>query len=538
MTDSELRRTHSATVAVRAVKTIWQGLLAAVTLTIFGVIEGAGWASAGIFALILLAALVGAGAGWLKWHFFRYGIVGSDLLITEGWLVRKRRAIPLARVQGVGVRADLFMRLFGVAQVIVQTAGGTGSGDAEASIGEVTLAEAERLRYTLLHGKTVEQGAARAAYAAGADGVTATTPAAPDVTGRMSDLRGLFGGEEQARREPSFEYRISVGRLALAAITSRTVLVISMATLGVASQVLDFAGPKTLDAAGSAIERLGLLAIVVTTAVVLTTIGFVAIAVSVSRDFGFVTRRVGRRIETEAGLFERRMTGMSVTRIQTVTIDETPLQRLLGWASIQMASAGSGDENRGSAGASSIVPIARRLEVYRVLHDLAPEVARFPKLAPLPPRAVRFYLTVPTLTSVAVFATAALAVSLVDDILGWWVVAAGCVALALVYVWRMLAWRNAAFGADSASLAIAQGILGRRRTRLGKSRIQALTMRQNPFQRRAGLATVVVAGVSGSSGAHYRISHLDVSDAERLIDWYSSRPDSSPSRGSTSPGNV
>ena len=42
-----------------------------------------------------------------------------------------------------------------------------------------------------------------------------------------------------------------------------------------------------------------------------------------------MARRVEARVETESGLLERRMTGLPVARIQALSIDQAPLQRLL-----------------------------------------------------------------------------------------------------------------------------------------------------------------------------------------------------------------
>lgn len=517
--DSELKRTHPATVAVRTLKSVWQGLLAGVGLAILGAVEGASWGSIGILAVVMIATLAGASGSWLKWYYFRYGIVGNDLLITEGWLVRKRRAIPLARVQGVDVRADLFMRVFGVVAVVVQTAGG--GGEPEATIGDITLADAERLRFTLLHGRAYSEPEAFQSFADAEGDSISTEAGVPDITGRLSDLRGVFGGTEQAKIAPSFEYRVSVPRLALAAVTSRTVLIVMAALIAAGSQVFDFLDPQALDQAVGVVGQLGVAFIALGTASLLILTALIAIVVSVSRDYGFVARRVDERVETEAGLIERRMSGLPIRRVQAVTIDEAPLRRVLGWASVRVVSAGSAHEQQSSASASSVVPIARREELFPLLHGLIPEASVFPRLAALPRRAVRFYLTVPTLVTVVAFSGAALGVSLVADELGWWVVLAGLATLVFVYVWRFLSWRNAAVGADAVALGIASGFLGRQRVRIARARIQSLTVRQNPFQRRAGLATVVAAGVSGSSGTHYVVQHMDAADAERIIGWYS-----------------
>jgi uncharacterized membrane protein YdbT with pleckstrin-like domain len=60
--------------------------------------------------------------------------------------------------------------------------------------------------------------------------------------------------------------------------------------------------------------------------------------------------------------------------------------------------------------------------------------------------------------------------------------------------------------------------------RVGRSRIQSLAISQSPFQRRAGLATLRLATVSGSSHAVFRVRHLPVADAALIEQWYSPDP--------------
>lgn len=525
MADSELAHTHPATVIVGALKTLWQGLFAALGFALIGAFErgGSDWLlGVGAAGFVLLLSAVGAGFSFLKWHFFRYGIVGEDLLISEGWLVRKRRTIPLSRVQGVDVRAGVVMRVLGVTDVVVQTAGG-GSGEAEAKIGQITLAEAEQLRFALLHGRQAVEPLLPADT--GGSAVTSALPTiGADPMGRMADLRGAFGGVEAARVEPTFEYRVSLGRLVLSAATSRSVLIAAGAIIAGATQLLDFAGDDVFDQAGRLASGLGIFAIVAFTFLVILSALAIGAIVTISRNFGFTVRRVGDRVETEAGLLERRMTGMPVRRIQAVAVEESPLRRWLGWASVRAVTAGFGaGEEQQIATAPALVPIARRSEVALLLHQLLPEAERFPQLGPLPRRAQRFYLTVPT-TLTVLFAAAILYATF-----AWYVRAApGVLTLAVLTLLavvgvRVLSWRNAAFGTDQWALGIQSGVAGRRRVRIGRNRIQSLSVRQNPFQRRAGLATVHAVGVSGSARAHYRIAHLEESDARRLLAWFSQR---------------
>lgn len=541
MADSDLRRAHPASVAIGTVKTMWQGV-AAIGFVAIGSLGSGPIAPLIISGIILLVTGLSIGFSFLRWRFFRYGVLGDDLVIAEGWLVHKRRTIPLARVQGVDIRANLLMRILGLTDVVVQTAGG-GSGEPEAKIGQIALDEAERLRFELLHARrsadTVSTAVAVPAAAARAEmpvdgsattggGAAFAPPAGPvglDPIGRMSDLRGAFGGAESGRAEPTFEHQVSAPRLLLAAATSKSVLIVTATVIAGLSQIIGPLGEELFDRAAGVASTLGVLAIIGVVLVSLLISLIVGTIATIARDFGFTARRVDARVETESGLLERRMTGMPVRRIQALIIEQTALRRWLGWASVQAITAGfgAGEEQRAQT-APALIPIARVEEIPALLRNLLPEVEEFPELAPVPRRAARFYLFAPVVSTALGMLLLVVSAIIIFPPVWPYLLTVGLVVTAIVFTARFLMWRHAGFGTDAHVLGIESGALGRRRVRLGRNRIQSLSMRQNPFQRRAGLATVYAVGVSGSTAAHYRIRHIERADAEQLLTWYAQHP--------------
>jgi len=534
MADSELSRTHPATIAVRTVKALSQmvfAFIAMVFLGTFGGRSGGVLATLGIGGIAIAVTAISAGFAWLNWWFFRFGVVGHDLVILEGALVKKRRAIPLARVQGIDIRADLISRLMGLADVVVQTAGG-GSGEAEARIGSIPLSQAEQLRSELLHWRDRVAGAADTGIEApsGQEADRSAALVGSDPVGRMSDLRGVFGSAEADRRASEFEYKLPFSRLVVAGLTSNAVLVTIAAGIGVLAQFAELLGGFTRDAT-DALSRLALPTLIALGFVGMLLVVAVSIAIIVARDFGFTTRRVHDRLETEAGLTERRMTSLPVRRIQALRIEQTALRRLFGFASIHADTAGFGrGEEQKSTTAAALIPLARTAEIRPLLHRLLPEAETMPPTTGLPRRARRFYVLWPTtLAAVATLGIVSLAAWLVEMAgqvelaqAGWLVGIVGALAVGgIVGATQALAWRNARFGADETALAIKWGVLGRYSVRLSRTRIQSVTIRQSPFQKHAGLATLVVASVSGSSSAHFRVRNLEAGDAGRIAEWYS-----------------
>lgn len=506
----ELKRTHPATVATKTARSLIQMFFFFVAIAFFQ--SGSDWTLVTIVGLALLFALVSAGFSWLSWAYFRYGIVGNDLLITEGWLVKKRRTIPLGRIQGVNVRADIIMRALGLAELRVQTAGG--GNEPEAKIGSIPLSDAEVMRGALLRGhKTAQENA----------GTVATNPIfGADPAGRMSDFRGALGGAEIAREQASFEFVLSIGRLVLGAATSKQITIIFLVAFGFSGQFSQFLGPQLFEGAASAVSTLAIPAIIAL-AIVAVVIGLgIAIVIAVVRTWGFVARRVDARVETEAGLLERRMTSLPVRRVQAVTLEETWIRRWLGYQSVYVETAGFGksDEDRGGLSKAAVVPLAKRDEIRPLMHGLLPEAEDFADARSLPRRSMRFYITVPTVTALLI---AIPVIAVLAFVYPPGAFAGGSVAVvvaAAVAGVRVLNWRAAGIGADDSSLTIRSGVVGHKWVRLGRNRIQSLRVRQTPFQRRAGLATLTASSISGSAEATHGVSHLPLADAEMIVEWF------------------
>ena len=61
---------------------------------------------------------------WLRWRVFTYRILPGQLVISHGLIKRTRRSIPAERIQDVSIKQGPLARLFGLAEVRVETGGG------------------------------------------------------------------------------------------------------------------------------------------------------------------------------------------------------------------------------------------------------------------------------------------------------------------------------------------------------------------------------------------------------------------------------
>ena len=290
MADSDLRRTHPATVAVRTAQVLRQFGVGLIAVVVFGSL-GRGLGRAPILivvAVVFLIVLVVIGLMWASWWRYEYGIVDTDLLIVEGLLIRKRRTIRsrvcTASTLSRPVHADPRSRRGGGAD------GRRWGGRTRGQDRRHPARPCRELRNALLHD---------------APGSALETPVTRDPVGRISDFRGVFGGAEARGRGVRFEHKVPFARLLVGVITSNRVPIIIAVGLGALSQFYEIAGDRLIGPTASRAAATALPILVALALAAALILVAAAAAVGVARDFGFVARRYEARVEIEAGLLGR-----------------------------------------------------------------------------------------------------------------------------------------------------------------------------------------------------------------------------------------
>ncbi|MBA9001498.1 putative membrane protein [Actinomadura cellulosilytica] len=263
------------------------------------------------FALVSIPATVAAvTVGVWGWLGLRFWIAGDDLAVETGVLRKRRRFIPLSRMQAIDIVRPLMTRLTGLAELRVELAGGDGSGVVLRYLGRRS---AQQLRAELL---------ARAA------GLPGHTPEAP---------------------ERPF-WRVPFGTLLLSLISRMPVIGTGMLFMLLLMVGVAFVEPGVLGGAIPAL--LGLISAVVAPSIV-----YGRFAVATSPD--------GLRLRY--GLLETRMQTVPPGRVQAVAIVEPLLWRQRRWARVDVTVAGYAGERQ--ALSSVLLPVApREVAVALVAH--------------------------------------------------------------------------------------------------------------------------------------------------------------------------
>ena len=438
--------------------------------------------------LMLIPAAMAAIARYLS---FRIQYESTDLVIRSGIVFRNVRHIPYSRIQNLEAVRNVFHRAFGVVEVRVENASGK---ETEATIRVVPMAAFEEMRRRVLEGRGNVPSDGEASTAAG---VSLTSPAAPkQLTLVRLGLRDLL----------LFGFIENRGLVLIGAIygvlweygpLSRLWRLVDEGSYG--SGIIR----DTVRTIGSGQwPSIGQVAVVAAAiAGFLIVVRLVSMAWAVIRLYGFHLSRMGEDLRTEYGLFTRISTTIPVRRIQTMTLREGPLHRMLRRTAVRVETAG------GQAGKPTtkvdrewLAPLVRVEDVPSLTQIIVPDLD-IPSVAwqPVDPRAFRRAVK-PAVAVALVFPAAAAVVA------GWWAAVIAPPAIA----WFVLVARKQVsrlgWAATGDVVLYRRGWLWRVVTIVRVAKVQAVTRSESPFDRRWAMARLRL----DTAGASERSIRVDI----------------------------
>ena len=485
-------------------------------------------------AAILVIVVVAA----LRYWFFRFRVTEDRILIRQGILKKTDLDLPMDRIQAVNVQRSLTDRLLGLVTVSVDTAG---SGAVEAVIPSVRAALADRIRAEVAASRRVGR-APRSDRPA--DGVT-SQPGDERRPRHIADER-LAG--EAPEGEPSRQVvadpssgdvmmKLPPGdmvRIGLRLLGDSTVWVLPLAILArdprdllryFAGQ-LGFLQPISRDEVpqdyvsnlAELVLRAGFIAVLMVSIAALSIYG------AFKTWYGFKLYRDGATYRTRAGLFTQREVVVQSVKVQQATLSQNIADRcfrrfrltvqpvsdeadvleipLLGARMAEVLRARLfGREGRGL----TLLPGSRAM--VRVspnyIGALTVKIAAAPALS------------IPAIVFLFTGASPAWAeFSLVWALI--WTLAGGIIALQR--------WRRWGYMHDDDGIAVRSGFVARKVDVFLFRKVQSVTVKQSPIQRRRGLATLEME----LAGEIVEVPYIEHRVACRLRDYILYKVESNP----------
>ncbi|WP_197203636.1 PH domain-containing protein [Crateriforma conspicua] len=464
----------------------------------------------GFYALFFVAPVVLYFT--IRYLTLTYQIRQDALVIHTGWLARRERRIPWDRVQEAKQEQSLFGKPLGLTHLTLKTAG---SDDEEAALNVITSKQADEIRHHIVSGQSLAP-----------ENQPAASVADPAITSHSD-----------------FDQSLTTKELFLGGLTSQLIAGIFSVMGAIAYFQLSWGGPfdwlggpmdwlehvpappwvapmeQATETLRSQVPSLGPLDVLIDLvlsetmfkSVTLAVLSMIAATIAfVIRYHAYEIRRSDDRLVVAHGLLTRQESSLSRRRIQSLKLEESPLRRWAGLASIRVDNAGDHREVDENKKRSLLVPAAERNKAIEIAEQV---IGEFPIDQPgwqkVSSKAIGRGTRLGCLIYAAVLA----------QIASWSLILAVALSpgFALVYLCNRQWYRHTGYRISDHSVMYRKGWISRATLGLPIENIQNLRISQSPLDRRLGLATLSIdtAGQSNTGGGPV-IQNLTLLTAVRL----------------------
>lgn len=425
-----------------------------------------------LMVIFLPAAFVAVASYWS----YRYRLGPDEMIVREGIVTRNERHIPYARVQNIDLVRNPLHRVFGVAEVHLQTASGS---KPEAVIRVLSMPAIERLREHVFRGRDRQP--------AGEADAAATQGERPE---RLLEM-------------PARE-------IVLFGLISNRGMAVVAALLGVLWQfdLWDFEAwaqrlPDEVVQGARSIPVPGLTVTVVVVAAALLA-GLVLLRAfsviwALFRFHGFLLERRGEDLRAEYGLLTRITQTIPRHRIQLISSSSRPLHRLCRRATVQVETAGGAKDEGSGVQRLWLAPLLRAERVPELIHEVLPGIETGDmQWRPIAPRA-RVRIIRKTIVLFVLLAAAAAFVA------GPWSLLVLALGVPFAFVSAGLHMKHTCYALTPDAVAYRSGWWLRRMSVVRYGKIQSLTLAASPFDRRHGMASIQV-DTAGAGRVGHRVA--------------------------------
>lgn len=433
--------------------------------------------------ILLIVVIYTFFAGIIKWWTFKYWFEDSELRVEYGLLIKKKRYIPFDRIQSLNYKESIFHRIFGLTQVMVETAGSR-NGKPEAELTAITRIAAEKIEQEI---NTAKQK-------------------------RVSVLEeAVDEGQQPTSR---VIHKMSPKDLVILATTSNSIGVVIAGVAAVFSQVGQYIPFDWIYEEFAHLIRFSFIFIAVLVFLAFLFAWIVSVAITLINYFDFTVTEEGERIIITRGLLEKKRITIPLNRVQAIRIIENPFRQLFGLSTVVVESAG-GSFSKGSERKIVLFPLISKKQAIIPLKSLFPhfdvnveekEMVRSPKKARPFFYRIDFLWLIPLISIISYFAYPYGFFSLL--------------IIVLVILLGMWQHKTARFMIQGNQLTIIYRHINRVTFFVEKKRIQITQQSQTYFQKKNRLATARVVVMSGMTGAEAKAYNMEQQKIEELMRWY------------------
>lgn len=430
---------------------------------------------------ILAVQLIYALLAYLRYSFY---VEGDELIIESGVLGRKRTGIPFDRIQTISFEQNVFHQALDVVQLNIDTAG---SAQAELNIDALVRPKAEELRAYILAQKAAMEGE-------------------QIEEGEDAQI------ETPVKEEEREVIRLSLRELALIGVTENHIRTAGIILGGAFSlyQLVEGESSEAWNKLFSGISdfMIGSSLLLIGSSVIMLLVAsfLVSLITTILKYFDFSLWRTEKGFRINAGLFNRREQAAARNKIQLVKWATNPLRQLMGLSTVRLYQASSQEVKSKQA---ITIPGCQDGEKRKIIEEIIPAESQ---LDYSEHDISKKYIGRMTLYFGIVPAVFFAGITYVNN--GWYALA-WLGLIVLVWVLSKRYQKRYRWYVNEQTILIHEGIIASKHTLLAWYKIQAVSVKQSPYQARKALANVVLYTAAGAVD----IPYLPLDLAQQLRDF-------------------
>ncbi len=446
----------------------------------FNLREEGFWANIVPLLIFTLISIIYLFSGIIKWWTYVYWFEDNELRITYGLFVKKKRFIPFDRIQSLNYKEGIFHRIFGLVQVIVETAGST-DGKPEAILTAITKEAANTIEYET---RKVKQ--------------------------TIHHEDEILIEEQEKKQQINVIHKMSSKDLVILATTSNSIGVVLAGVAAVLTQLSEFIPYEWIFEELSEFVKYGFVVVTITIFAAFFMAWLVSIAITFINYYDFTVIEEDERLIVTRGLLEKKRITIPLNRIQAIKFVENPFRQMFGYTAVVVESASGGFGKNDKQ--ITLFPLISKKQAYKPLQQLLPQFEWTVTLTRPPKKARPFFYRIDFIWLIPIIV-----------ICSYFFSPLGLLSILLVIpviLIRLWQYKTTGFAINGQQLTIVYRMFSRITFIVEKNRIQATECKQSLFQKRKNLASIQITVMSGMAGATAKASNLKEQDAEVVMKWF------------------
>jgi putative membrane protein len=441
------------------------------------------WRTTFLFGIWGVGALLALVSGIVKWRTFVYWFEDGELRVKYGLFVKKKRYIPLERIQSLNYNEGIFHRIFGLVKVQVETAGSKDR-KPEVELTAIRKAEADVIELEMRRAKN-----------------------------QVNEQMNNENDEPSLIEEVSVPaiYHMSIRDLLILAITSGGIGVVLSGLAAIISQFSDIIPYDEIFNELADFAKIGAFLVALAVIFSLILAWFVSFVITLINYYEYTVRIEDEKLIITKGLIEKKRITLPLNRIQAIRIVENPVRQLFGFATVVVESAG-GNGGEGNDKKITLFPLIQKQDCLETLEQLFPDINWRPEFIHSPKRARPFFYRIDFVWLIPIIGGCS-----------YFLYPYGLLSLLLIPLTMVIGiWQHktAGYMIDGKQLTMRYRVFSRITFFMEKKRIQSIGTTQTYFQKRKNVMTVKATVMSGMTGMTGNVPSLEQQDAETILSWY------------------